>query len=178
MLQWTLSGKQISKSKPHIIYNTRHICWKTPVMLRPPTPKCWFTYHLFAIGHFRAPPGLGIKTRLSAQPLIWKWFFILMQIKLVFTRTVVHLVSFWKWGFLDFGTWRWPVKLESQHCARREEVLSGKRWICWSSRRNMKNPHFQSTVSTKFDEFVGHFYIAVPYIDGEATLLSSRTSTF
>ena len=120
---------QGSKSKFHIIYNTRHICWKTLVMLRPPPPppKGWFTYHLFAIGHFRAPPGLGIKTRLSAQPLIWKWFFILMQIKLVFTRTVVHLVSFWKWGFLDFGTRKWPVKLESQHCTRREEVLSGKR---------------------------------------------------
>ena len=105
MLQWTLSGKQISKSKSHIIYNTRHICWKTPVMLRPPPPpKCYCTYHPFAIRHFRVPPGLGIKTRLSAQPLIWKWFFILMQIKLVFTRTVVHLVSFWKWGFLELGS--------------------------------------------------------------------------
>ena len=103
MLQWTLSGKQISKSKSHIIYNTRHICWKTPVMLRPP-PKCYCTYHPFAIRHFRVPPGLGIKTRLSAQPLIWKWFFILMQIKLVLTRTVVHLVSFWKWGFLELGS--------------------------------------------------------------------------
>ena len=28
------------KSKSHIIYNTRHICWKTPVMLSPP-PKCY-----------------------------------------------------------------------------------------------------------------------------------------
>ena len=26
------------------------------------------------IGHLRVPPGLCIKTRLSAQPLIWKWF--------------------------------------------------------------------------------------------------------
>ena len=34
---------QGSKSKSHIIYNTRHICWKTPVMLRPPPlpPKCY-----------------------------------------------------------------------------------------------------------------------------------------
>ena len=46
---------------------------------------------LNAIGHFRVPPGLCIKTRLSAQPLICKWFFILMQIKLIFTRKVVHL---------------------------------------------------------------------------------------
>ena len=27
-----------------------------------------------------------MKTRLSAQPSIWKWFFILMEIKLIFTR--------------------------------------------------------------------------------------------
>ena len=33
------------------------------------------------IRHFRVPPDLCIKTRLRAQPLIWKWFFILMQIK-------------------------------------------------------------------------------------------------
>ena len=38
------------------------------------------------IGHFRVPPGLCIKTKLSAQPLTWKWFFILMQLKLIFTR--------------------------------------------------------------------------------------------
>ena len=45
------------------------------------------------IGRFRVPPGLCIKTRLSAQPWIWKWFFILMQMKLIFTRKVVHLAS-------------------------------------------------------------------------------------
>ena len=56
------------------------------------------------LGRFRVPPGLCIKTRLSAQPLIWKWFFILMQIKLIFTRKVVHLASFWKWGLLELGS--------------------------------------------------------------------------
>ena len=35
---------------------------------------------------------------------MWKWFFILMQTKLIFTRKVVHLVSFWKWGFLELGS--------------------------------------------------------------------------
>ena len=54
------------------------------------------------IDHFRVPPGLCIKT--SAQPLIWKWFFILMQIILILTRKVVHLASFWKWGFLVLGS--------------------------------------------------------------------------
>ena len=46
------------------------------------------------IGHFRVPPGLCFKTRVGAQPLMWKSFFILMQIKLIFTRKVVHLASF------------------------------------------------------------------------------------
>ena len=46
------------------------------------------------IGHFRVPLGLCFKTRVGAQPLIWKSSFILMQIKLIFTRKVVHLASF------------------------------------------------------------------------------------
>ena len=46
-------------------------------------------------------PDLCFKTRLGAQPLIWKSFFILMQIKLIFTTKSVHLASFWKWGFLE-----------------------------------------------------------------------------
>ena len=29
---------------------------------------------IIPVGHFRVPPGLCIKTRLNAQPLIWKWF--------------------------------------------------------------------------------------------------------
>ena len=57
-----------------------------------------------SIGHFRVSPGLCIKTRLSAQPLIWKWVFILTQIELIFTRKVMHLASFWKWGFLEVGS--------------------------------------------------------------------------
>ena len=43
------------------------------------------------IGRFRVSPGLCFKTRVGAKPLIWKSFFILMQIKLIFTRKVVHL---------------------------------------------------------------------------------------
>ena len=46
------------------------------------------------IGHFRVPLGLGFKTRVGAQPSILKSVFILMQIKLIFTKKVVHLASF------------------------------------------------------------------------------------
>ena len=50
---------------------------------------------------FRVPPSLSIKTRLSAWPLIRKWFFIVVEINLIFTRKVVLLGLFWKWGFLE-----------------------------------------------------------------------------
>ena len=60
------------------------------------------------IGHFRVPLGLCIKTRLSAQPLVWKWFFILMQIKLIFTRRVLHLADTWP-HFESEGFWESDV---------------------------------------------------------------------
>ena len=41
--------------------------------------------------------------KLSAQSIIRKWYFILMQIKLVFTRKFLPLASFWKWEFLEYG---------------------------------------------------------------------------
>ena len=56
-----------------------------------------------SIGHFRVPPGLCIKTTLGAQPLIWKLFFILIQIKLISTRKVEHLTSFWYRGSGKLG---------------------------------------------------------------------------
>ena len=46
------------------------------------------------IGHFRVPPILCFKTRVGAQPLRWKSFFILRQIKFIFTRKVVHQPHF------------------------------------------------------------------------------------
>ena len=56
------------------------------------------------IDHSRVPPGLCFKTRVGTQSLIWKLFFILMEIKLISTRKVVHLASCWKWGFLELGS--------------------------------------------------------------------------
>ena len=71
---------------------------------------CWFASMpprevktAFFMSHFQVSLGFCIKKLWSAQPLIWKWFFILMQIKLIFTRKVVHLTSFWKWRFLELG---------------------------------------------------------------------------
>ena len=59
------------------------------------------------IGHFRVLLGLRIKARLSAQPLKWKRVFILMQLKLTFTRTGCALGLILK--LRVFGTRKWPI---------------------------------------------------------------------
>ena len=81
--------------------------------------RMWFYER--SMGHFRVPPGLCFKTRVGAQPLIWKSFFILMQIKLVFTRKVVHLASFSKWGFLELGSGLF------RHCKESERLPACER---------------------------------------------------
>ena len=58
-----------------------------------PVPTVSFSLGLFN-GPFPSSPGLCFKARVGAQPQIWKSFFILMQIKLIFRRKVVHLASF------------------------------------------------------------------------------------
>ena len=73
-----------------------------------------------SIGHFRVASSLCFKVRLSARPLIWKWFFIFMQIKLTFTRKVLHLAFFLK--VKVFGTQKWPIS--------RGVIRGGGGW-CW-----------------------------------------------
>ena len=53
--------------------------------------------------HFQAIPSLCFKVRLSEKPLIWKRFFILMSIKLVLTRKVLHLAMFGKCKVAEIG---------------------------------------------------------------------------
>ena len=53
------------------------------------------------IGHFRVTPSLCFKTRLSAKPLIWTCFFILLQVKFIYSRKVLHFDSFRKWELLE-----------------------------------------------------------------------------
>ena len=55
------------------------------------------------IGYSRFAPSLCFKARLGAKLLIWTMRFILLHIKLIFTRKVLHLVSFWKWEILELG---------------------------------------------------------------------------
>ena len=59
------------------------------------------------IGHFWVSRGLCFKARLSAKPLIWKRLFSCANVNETrYLKNVLHLASFWKWGF--FGTRKWP----------------------------------------------------------------------
>ena len=89
-------------------------CWDMKEQLRAQT-----------IGHFR---DLCIKTRLKAQLLIWKWFFILMQINLIFTRKVVHLASFWEWGFLAYYSVTTITRANSTIISTWSDVISLNCW--------------------------------------------------
>ena len=66
---------------------------------------------VIAIGHFRVPLGLCFKPRVGAQPLIWKSFFIQMQINLISHKkgcapnlTLTVRV---------FGTRKWPITFKA-----------------------------------------------------------------
>ena len=72
----------------------------TPMLMR----KKWkqWCQQRFALNR-PLPKNLAFKARLSAKPLIRKWFLIMMQIKLIFTTKVSYLASFRKWDFLELG---------------------------------------------------------------------------
>ena len=62
-------------------------------------------WNLFRIDHFRVASSLCFKARLSVKPLIWKWFFILMHLKLVFSNKCFALSLVLK--VTVFGTRKW-----------------------------------------------------------------------
>ena len=47
-------------------------------------------------GFFRNAPRLCFKAKLSAKLMVWKWCYVLTQIKLVFTRKILHLAAYRK----------------------------------------------------------------------------------
>ena len=63
------------------------------------------------------------KRGLRAQPLIWKSFFIVRQIKLISTRKVVRLASFWKWGFLELGSGLLTKQVNNQSLIPSTDVI-------------------------------------------------------
>ena len=57
----------------------------------------------WTIVHFQIALSICFKARLSSKPLIWKWPFIVTQIKLILTTKNLHFVSFSTWGFFKLG---------------------------------------------------------------------------
>ena len=53
---------------------------------------------------FPSSPGPLYQNEVKCSAFDMEMIFILMQVKLIFTRKVVHLASFWKWGFLEHGS--------------------------------------------------------------------------
>ena len=56
-----------------------------------------------SIGHFRVPKTLSLKTRLSANPFLWKWVLFPWKLKLIFTSMVLYLASLWNRGPGELG---------------------------------------------------------------------------
>ena len=54
------------------VFSTRLLLKVNTTMLIPVDAK------IRQIGHFRVPPSLCFQTRVGAQPLTWKSFFVLM----------------------------------------------------------------------------------------------------
>ena len=80
-------------------------------------------------GHFRVALSLCFKAKLSAKPLILKWFFyILMQIKLIFRRKVFHLASLWKREFLELGNGQLSIQIFFGPCLWHDDHVHRVRW--------------------------------------------------
>ena len=104
-----------------------HVYWKDTNA----NMECKHQYDLDSSkkGHFRVVSSFCFKARLSAKPLIRKLFFTLVQIKLIFTRKsrkVLHLASFWKWGFWnsEMVCWGWRDAWYDQTTFTVFEILS------------------------------------------------------
>ena len=80
------------------------------------------------IGHYWVPPGL--RTRLSAQHLIWKWFFILMQIKLIFTWKGSALGLTLKVRVLELGSGLLRTTRRSPQSLNLQVVITHASHVC------------------------------------------------
>ena len=111
------------------------------------------------LGHFRVPPGLCMKTRLSAQPSFWshanKTHFhkkgcalgLVLKVKVFGSRKWLiccpglgHLYLLFNappWGIFSFSTWQMPDKCPGGGNGQAWNWLSHKCWVwlCVSFRR-------------------------------------------
>ena len=124
MLQWTLSGKQIKVSynlqySSHLLKNTCHVA--------PPSPPPQMLIHVSPICNrpFPSSPGPRYQNEVKCSAFDMEMILYSHANKTHFHKKDCALGLILK--VRVFGTRKWPIKLESQHWGRREEVLSGKR---------------------------------------------------
>ena len=53
---------------------------------------------------FPSSPEPLYQNEVKCSAFDMEMIFIFMQIKLIFSRKVVHLASLWKWGFWELGS--------------------------------------------------------------------------
>ena len=85
-MHWRLFTYQVT---PHLLCLSSFYCFL-------------FLRHKTKTDHFRSAASLSLKAMLSAKPLIWSWFLLLMQVKLIFTKKFCTLPRFEK-QFLEVG---------------------------------------------------------------------------
>ena len=115
-------------------------------------------------GHFRVVSSFCFKARLSAKPLIRKLFFSLVQIKLIFTRKsrkVLHLASFWKWGFWnsEMVYWGWRDAWYDQTTFTVFEILP---WVFNMHSSRLRRHSFGSSRNPPQGQ-VGQEHVTHPY---------------
>ena len=100
----SFSLRPVESSSPKVKTGSVFLC-----LLSNHFPPCFdravgIPNRVHAIGHFRVPQDLRITTRLSAQPLIWKYIFYSHANKTHSQEMLCTWPHFWKWGFSELGS--------------------------------------------------------------------------
>ena len=98
------------------------------------------TSDMALIGHFPSfPPGLCIKTRLGAQPFLWKWVLFAWEWKIISISKVEHLTSFWYRGPGELGN----GLLKQRH--RTAEMATNNTKMGWNHDSNTEKCNYCNT---------------------------------
>ena len=85
---------------------------------------------------FPSCPKPLFQSEAECDAIALKFFVTLMQIKPILTRRVLHLASFWKWGFWRFGNNFVPRFLSY---SSKERTLGTRLARKWPSKFNVRN---------------------------------------
>ena len=80
------------RSKTPFLYLLSHLIFNKDAFTNS-IETCWFRADDLT--------GKQVQNEVKCSTFDMEMVFILVQIKLIFTKKVVHLASFWKWGYLE-----------------------------------------------------------------------------